>query len=76
MCTIVCRCTLYAIDGPSCEESETFKFQGKNKKKCKKVTKGTAKNIKKKCRKKQYVTKVFDWCQETCGKVGLGQCKR
>ena len=40
------------------------------------VAKGADKKIKKKCRKKQDEIKVFDWCPETCGKVGLGQCKR
>eukprot|EP00536_Pseudo-nitzschia_multiseries_P015161 jgi/Psemu1/327804/estExt_fgenesh1_pg.C_8320002 len=64
-----------------CRDDPDFRFKNKNKQKndCKWVGKGSTKKIKKKCKKihKQNGTKgrVFDFCVETCGEIGLGECK-
>merc|ERR1712199_131100 len=39
------------------------------------VAKGKDKKIRKKCKKKHNGTKIFNICLETCGMVGLGECR-
>jgi len=60
-----------------CGDIEEFEFRNDPSKTCENwVGVGKKKKIKKKCRKKWLGFKVFDWCPETCGDVGLGFCAR
>ena len=60
----------------SCVDNADFRYKNKRKKTCAKwVKKGSAKKIKKKCRKKWQGRKIHHWCPKTCGKkAGLGRC--
>jgi len=57
------------------DDDEEFQFNGDPTKTCENwVGVGKKKKIKKKCRKKYLGKKVFKWCPDTCGEVGLGAC--
>jgi len=60
-----------------CRDSEIFEFNDTPNKTCEDwVGVGKKRNIKKKCKKPSQGLKVYDWCPETCGKVGIGGCAR
>merc|ERR1712157_655206 len=62
-------------DGCVFGDFEEFEFKGNPDQTCQDwVGVGKKKKIKKKCRKKWLGYKVWDWCPETCGEVGLGFC--
>jgi hypothetical protein len=58
-----------------CKDRDDLKY-GKKKRNCKWVGKGKRKKVRKKCRRKFEKVKIFHWCPTTCGKVGLGNCKK
>lgn len=73
-----------SFDSADCKDDEQFKFKNKNKKSCKKWIARLAKTesklaknfkkIEKLCKKKWEGKHIFEYCQETCAKVGLGPC--
>ena len=73
-----------SFDSADCKDDEQFKFKNKKKKTCKKWIARLAKNestlaknykkIKKLCKKKWEGKHIFEYCQETCAKVGSGPC--
>lgn len=62
----------------SCADSITLAFRDNEKKNCRWVgrPKKKIRLVKRKCRKKWQGKRLKDFCPETCGKVGLGVCKR
>lgn len=49
--------------------------QNNNNKDCDWVGEGETNIVKKRCRKKINKVRIWEYCRETCGKVGLGPCK-
>jgi len=65
--------------GGNCKDSEEFRWQNKEKRTCghflnENPRQNSSNKIKKRCSKKQGGVLVYDWCPESCGKVGLGSC--
>lgn len=59
----------------SCVDDPEFRYKNKRKWTCKNYVKGSTRKIKKKCKKRWTNGKrIYDFCQETCGRVGLGVC--
>jgi hypothetical protein len=49
---------------------------GPEKKNCKWVGDTKDKKVRKRCKKKWEGEKIHWWCPKTCGKVGIGKCKK
>jgi len=60
----------------TCQDDPDFAYKNKNKKNCDWI--GRIPNLKKKqvlCQKRKWKKiKLYKWCPETCGKVGVGPC--
>jgi hypothetical protein len=68
-----------SLESITCEDSEEFRYRGKDRNTCSWLGKKNVNKLKRLCKRKQKdddnnKIKIFNWCPTTCGTVNLGSC--